>query len=106
MRRLLLVSAAALTLGGCVAPAVIPPVSPAMAGRGVSVNTLEKGRSIYTEQCTKCHRPYSLEKYRADQWHDIVVKMSPRARLDAAQTEALLAYISGVKRLPPPPPAN
>ncbi len=100
MRAALLV-AAALPLAGCALTSNVPPVTPAMAGPGLSMQTLQAGRVVFGERCTACHRPYPLEKYTVPRWHELVATMSPRAKLAPPQTAALLAYIEAAKRTTP-----
>lgn len=91
--------AGALLLGGCVSlEAVAPPVTPALAGRTRGdASTLATGRSIYLMQCTSCHAPESVSAH-AGKWPGIIRDMAERAKLSAAQEQAVLAYVLAASR--------
>ena len=89
-------AAAALALAGCAATSVAPPVTPALisASGGKSTATLAVGREIFAGRCTSCHTADPIGKYSIAKWREIVADMSHRAKLDASQEAALLAYIT------------
>ena len=61
--------------------------------------TLEAGRHTFATQCTACHNAHPLGKYPAAEWRRIVAEMSPRAKLDAGQEQALLAYLLAAREV-------
>ena len=94
---------ATLLLGGCAATtSVAPPVSPAMVGasHGATADTLNGGRRIFTTQCTACHSADPVGKHSVAEWRRIVGDMSHRAKLNAAQEQALLAYLIAARETP------
>lgn len=94
-------AAAAVFLGGCASN--VPPVSPQMAtavGRPSSL--LEHGRQLYAGPCTACHSPEPISQYSSAEWHRIMADMGDRAKLSAADREAVLAYVLAVHAAPPP----
>ncbi len=96
-----LVAAAGLILGGCASN--VPPVSPQMAAvAGKSSTLLEHGRQLYAGPCTACHSPEPIGKYSVNDWHKIMTDMGERAKLSAADEEAVLAYVLAVHAAPPP----
>ena len=98
-----------VVLGGCASlDTLAPPVSPALlrASRGASSGTLENGRLILTTRCASCHRVYPVADYPSAEWKTILDDMSPRAKLNAAQNAAVLAYLNAALDLPPTPPAR
>lgn len=78
------------------------------ASRGATTPTLEAGRTTLTTRCASCHQVYPVAKYSPAEWAGIVEKMAARAKLDAAQQAALLAYLTAAHATPPPtsPPAK
>ena len=90
------IGAASLTLAGCAVTSVAPPVTPALvaASAGKSAATLAAGREIFAGRCTTCHSADPPGKYSVAKWREIVGDMSHRAKLDASQEAALLAYIT------------
>ena len=88
--------AVASLLGACAASSVAPPVTPALlaASRGASEATLNAGREVFAGACTSCHAADPVGKHSTAKWGGIVADMAPRAKLDASERAALLAYIS------------
>jgi hypothetical protein len=88
--------------GGCTAmtSSVAPPVTSAMvqSAHGVSVETLQQGRRIFSGPCTTCHNADPVAKYSVAEWRAIVDDdMGARARLTAAERSALMAYINAAR---------
>ena len=71
------------------------------ASQGATSGTLENGRLILTTRCATCHRVYPVAAYPAAEWATILDAMAPRAKLDAAQHAAVLAYLRAARALPP-----
>ena len=96
MRAFTIAAAASLALGGCAVTSVAPPVTPALvtASGGKSAVTLAVGRELFAGRCTTCHSADPIGKYSVAKWREIVGDMSHRAKLDASQLAALLAYIT------------
>ena len=70
------------------------------AAGGASIATLESGRRTFATQCTACHNANPVGKYSAAQWRKIVADMSLRAKLNAGQEQALLAYVIAARETP------
>jgi mono/diheme cytochrome c family protein len=108
VRALLLLGSLAL-LAGCTNLAdVAPPISPAMVGGsgGASVEKLERGRGIFTRQCTACHSAEPVRKHTFEQWRHFVGEMRERTKLDDSEEAALLAYLRAASALPPATPGT
>ena len=71
--------------------------------RGATPQTLEAGRTTLTTRCASCHRVYPVAAYSPAGWAGIVEKMAERSKLDAAQTAALVAYLTAAHATPPSP---
>lgn len=66
-------------------------------GHGNEQSQLEKGRSTYVSflKCAMCHRPKPVYDYDPDTWKDdILPRMGKKARLNAEQYAAVLAYVT------------
>lgn len=96
MRVSTVVAAASLFFAGCAVVSVAPPVTPALvaASGGKSAAILAMGREIFAGRCTTCHSANPVGKFSVAKWREIVRDMSHRAKLDASQEAALLAYLS------------
>lgn len=96
MRAFTVVAAGSVALGGCAVVSTAPPVTPALvvASGGKSAAILAMGREIFAGRCTTCHSADPVGKFSVAKWREIVRDMSHRAKLDASQEAALLAYLS------------
>lgn len=89
------------TLLGCASIFdLAPPVSDELmrtgAAAGAPRESLERGRRLYVEDCTRCHAPVAVGKYSRDQWDAILPRMAKTTRLDADETADLQVYIRAV----------
>jgi hypothetical protein len=83
-------------LAGCASlETTAPPVTALAAGRKDTA-TLELGRRIYVEDCTKCHVAAPVRDYAASRWPTIVTAMRKRSHLSAEKERTLLAYVLAV----------
>jgi cytochrome c5 len=58
-----------------------------------TTQSLQAGRTIYNEQCTRCHGAKPISQYSEQEWERIIGRMAPKAKLTADQTETLRRYI-------------
>lgn len=78
-----------------------PPVTPAflaLAGSGASKDALTDGHKLYTTRCAECHDLELLDSRSMTAWRQIVGGMSRRAKIDDAQQERILAYLTVAQR--------
>ena len=61
--------------------------------RGTTLADLELGRHLYAERCSACHALYEPGRFPALRWPALVSRMSARARLPAADGEAVTRYL-------------
>ncbi len=62
---------------------------------------LTEGHSIYTGVCTNCHGQKSIYNRSEASWLHEIDDMSPKAKLTAAQKDALTKYILAMKTTAP-----
>lgn len=60
---------------------------------GTSLMTLAEGYTLYTDECTKCHKPKLPQDFSADEWNSILPKMGRKAHLDSIQYVSVYRYI-------------
>ena len=60
---------------------------------GASLATLQQGKTMYEENCSKCHGLKSPTAYNEEQWGKHVKRMAPKARIDNATEELILQYV-------------
>lgn len=63
----------------------------------VTLDKLNKGYKIYTEECVKCHNPKKISNYREEKWPEIISVMSKKAKINEEQKDAVLKYVLSVK---------
>ena len=62
---------------------------------------LTQGHSIYVGACTNCHKQKNIFKRTEAKWLHEIDAMSPKAKLTAAQKDALTKYILSKKATQP-----
>lgn len=92
------IGVAAVALYGLLACAASLPAVTAGDARtaGVPLQELRGARDRYVAKCSGCHRLYGPEEYEDDVWAFQVHDMTARARLTAADTAAILAYLTAM----------
>ena len=54
---------------------------------------LAAGKSMYENNCAKCHKLYEPKKFTQDEWAPILVRMQKKAHLDDTQMASIKSYI-------------
>jgi len=78
-----------------------PPVTAAflaLAGSGASKDVLTEGHKLYTTRCTECHDLELLDSRSVTAWRGVVSGMAGRAKIDAAQQQRIMDYITVAQR--------
>ncbi len=52
------------------------------------------GKEIYENNCAKCHQLYDPKSYSIQDWQPILKKMQIQARLQDAEMDKILTYLS------------
>lgn len=60
----------------------------------LSNEILKKGENLYSLRCGKCHRLPTPSEFTVDEWKPIMVRMAPKAKLNAEETNRILAYVN------------
>jgi len=55
---------------------------------------LAEGKSLYENSCARCHKLYDAKDFNAEQWKPIVLRMTPKARLNEAQGQKIYNYLT------------
>jgi cytochrome c5 len=102
-RRIISSAIIALLIYSC-SPKIAPQVVEASAVKGdteesvVSSASLPAiqpdGRSIYENNCAKCHKLYDPKSYSRQAWIPILYDMQKKAQLSDAEMDKILAYLS------------
>jgi len=70
---------------------------------GYTLADLSEGKTLYEENCKKCHGLKDPKKFSEEQWNKIVPPMAKKAKIDAQQEESIRKYVitmSGADRKP------
>ncbi len=54
---------------------------------------LEAGKSLYDNNCAKCHKLFEPKKFTKEEWTPILVRMGKKAKLDETQVASISNYI-------------
>lgn len=54
---------------------------------------LAAGKSMYENNCVKCHKLYEPKKFTQEEWTPILVRMQKKAHLDDVQMASVTSYI-------------
>lgn len=60
---------------------------------GITLDSLNKGYSIFYDKCTDCHDIKEPKEFTAYEWNAIMHKMGRKAKLDSNQYYLVLHYI-------------
>ncbi len=55
---------------------------------------LAEGKSLYENNCAKCHSLYNAGDFNAEQWKPIVLSMQKKADLNDAQGQKIYNYLT------------
>jgi hypothetical protein len=53
-----------------------------------------EGKTIYENNCAKCHKLYDTKDFSATEWQPILLSMQKKAKLQDADREKIYAYIT------------
>ena len=59
-----------------------------------TLSELQQGRTLYIDNCERCHNLYSPDDFSAATWNNILAKMGPRTNMDQSQITLVKKYVS------------
>lgn len=99
MKKLLILSFCLAIVASCASKKTVASLTESDGARaaskypGASLATLQQGKTMYEENCSKCHGLKSPTAYNEEQWGKHVKRMAPKARIDKATEELILQYV-------------
>ena len=95
----------AVLQGSCGPGYQAPPVTPQLVKIAKSpVSELERGYAIHQAKCAKCHSFENPADHEiSDLKYEIMPEMAKKAKLNAADEKAVLAYLLAARKMPPAP---
>ena len=105
LRRTLAGVAVGLLVFSCAPSFSAPPVSPQLVKTSPAPQSrLERGYQVHQAKCAKCHAFEDPADYGVEELtKEIMPVMARKSKLDAADADAVLAYLLAARKMPPPP---
>ena len=60
----------------------------------VMTEALAEGKTLFENNCAKCHSLYNPKDFSSEQWQPILIRMQKEARLDDVQIGNISNYIN------------
>ena len=70
------------------------PVPKAATVATVMTPELAEGKSLFENNCAKCHRLYEGKEFSAEEWKPIVARMQKKAHLEDFQGQKIYNYVT------------
>ncbi len=74
----------------------VMPVIAAYQG-GQTADQIRRGRDVFWNSCSECHRFYDPSFYTSSQWSATLGNMRGKAKLNAAQYDDLLVFVKSLR---------
>lgn len=74
--------------------------------QNIDVVQLNRGRTIYLQDCARCHSVLPIHDFTKEEWHDELPEMIMESNLTKEEETDLRAYIAAALQYTPPPPAK
>ena len=68
--------------------------TPSDVTANATYDELTQGRSLYIDNCARCHSLYTPESFSSNQWKSIISQMGPKTRMSAAEISLVSKYVS------------
>jgi len=101
--KILAVALFAIVLYSCGGSKSVPPPPPPLTTtnktptvedkQADSASDLAEGKSLYENNCAKCHDLYKPKDFNAEQWKPILLDMQKKAEISDEQREKIYNYI-------------
>jgi cytochrome c5 len=100
--RIVLIALLAISLNSC-SPKVVAmqPSDPVVAQmpsppKAVNAEKVAAGKTMYENNCAKCHKLFAPDDYTQAQWIPILYRMQRKAQMDDAQMTLVSEYINSI----------
>lgn len=91
--KLVMVAFVGTVLFSC-APKVVTPAPPPVVVANVMTPALAEGKSLYENNCAKCHSLYDRHQFTAEQWTPIVLRMQKNAKIQDSERDLIYNYLT------------
>lgn len=99
MKTISILTLTVLLLAACAAKKTAVVISDNDATRaaakypGATLASLQQGKTLYEDNCGKCHGLKSPTAYNEEQWGKHVKRMAPKAKIDKTTENLILQYV-------------
>jgi uncharacterized membrane protein len=96
MKNLFIVLTITILMAACTpkaSPAVTEATIPTSNTVSKEPNTIDAGHTIFTTQCTRCHKEKPIQKWTYEKLRPTLAVMVKKAKLDNPEIEQLTAYV-------------
>jgi mono/diheme cytochrome c family protein len=59
-----------------------------------TIEELQQGRTLYINNCGRCHDLYSPDDYTVNQWRGIMPGMAPKTRMSSSEVTLVTKYVT------------
>lgn len=99
MKIKLLAIAAVFGVVSACSPKVIQPEAPKVEDTPVVIEVpltaeLAEGKTLFVNNCAKCHDLYNAKDFNAEQWKPIMLSMQIKAKISDEEREKIYAYLT------------
>lgn len=70
---------------------------------GTDTIALQHGRTLYIDNCARCHNLYLPGAFTEKEWVDIMPKMKKKARITDTEADGILRYVLSSAAIQPLP---
>ena len=85
----------AVTLLGILIYSCSPKIVPTTEPKKIELSAaLAEGKSLYENNCAKCHDLYKPTDFNAEQWKPIMLSMQKKANISDEQREKIYSYLT------------
>jgi len=88
--KILAMALLSLTIYSC-SPKVVPTEEPKKIELSAA---LAEGKSLYENNCAKCHDLFKPKDFNAEQWKPIMLSMQKKAKISDEQREKIYNYVT------------
>jgi hypothetical protein len=68
--------------------------TPSDVSTTTTLDELNQGRSLYIDNCDRCHGLYAPESFNTSQWKSIMNQMAPKTRLTSSEVNLVTKYVT------------
>jgi len=73
------------------APKIVTPIAEEKKGL---TPELAEGKSMYENNCAKCHNLKNPNEYTAEEWQPIMIRMQKKAKITDVEREKIYKYVT------------